>query len=60
MEKVINSNILGKLEKKNRRPKIVYIQDGFISNGDIGFLLSNGIMGVYFQTDKSSIILEYD
>lgn len=39
---------------------IVYIREAIVSQKDVGFLLSNGIMGIYFTNDRTSIILEYD
>lgn len=39
---------------------LVYVRECVLSGGDVGFLLSNGIMGIHFERDHTSLILEYD
>ena len=39
---------------------LVYVRECLVSGGDAGFLLSNGIMGIHFERDHTSLILEYD
>lgn len=57
-EEIKKSQKLGKKEK-NEHFSYIYIRECFFSGDTLGYLLSNGIIGIFYKNTMMNVILEY-